>query len=184
MIITGSLIRKLRQAAGLTQRQLADLAGVSQAHIAKIELGKVDPRLSTVNKILEVLTERMGPKCGDIMTKDVIFVRPSTTIREASELMTKYAIDQLPVIDEGGRVVGTITDRCIVKNLSPNIAEEKVEAIMEPPLPCVPEDTSLAKVRFLLEDHPGVLVMRGGDVVGIITRADIIRTISETLEVR
>jgi len=178
MVITGQLIRKLRLAAGLTQRQLADLAGVSQAHIAKIELGKVDPRLSTVNRILEVLTERIGPKCKDVMTKDVIFVRPNATIREVSELMTKYAIDQVPVIDENGKVVGTITDRCIIRNLSPNIADEKVEKVMEPPLPCVPEDTSLTKVRFLLEDHPGVLVMRGGEVVGIITRADLIKTIS------
>ncbi|HDI01999.1 MAG TPA: CBS domain-containing protein [Candidatus Bathyarchaeota archaeon] len=184
MVITGKLIRRLRIAAGLTQRQLAELAGVSQAHIAKIELGKVDPRLSTVNRILEVLTEIRGPKCKDVMTRDVKFVRPGTTVREVSELMTKYAIDQLPVIDEHGRVVGTVTDRCIVKNLKPEIANEVVENIMEPPLPCVPEDTGIDKVRILLEEYPGVLVMRGKDIVGIITRSDLIKTITSPLEVK
>ena len=118
------------------------------------------------------------------MTRDVKFVRPGTTVREVSELMTKYAIDQLPVIDEHGRVVGTVTDRCIVKNLKPEIANEVVENIMEPPLPCVPEDTGIDKVRILLEEYPGVLVMRGKDIVGIITRADLIKTITSPLEVK
>ena len=58
MIIKGSILRKMRLEAGLTQSQLAKLVGVSQAHIAKIEGEKVDPRLSTVNKILEVLTSK------------------------------------------------------------------------------------------------------------------------------
>ncbi|MEM2355857.1 MAG: helix-turn-helix domain-containing protein, partial [Candidatus Bathyarchaeia archaeon] len=47
MIITGSTIKKLRLEAKLTQKKLAELVGVSQAHIAKIEQGRVDPRLST-----------------------------------------------------------------------------------------------------------------------------------------
>ena len=184
MVITGQLIRKLRLAAGLTQRQLAEMAGVSQAHIAKIELGKVDPRLSTINRILEVLTEIRGPKCKDIMTTNVIFVKPDTTVKEVSELMVRYAIDQLPVIDEHGKVVGTVTDRSSVRNLSPEIANERVEKIMEPPLPQVPEETSVEKIRLLLEDHPGVLVVREGNVVGIITRADLIKTVSAPLEVK
>ncbi|MCK4313359.1 helix-turn-helix domain-containing protein, partial [Candidatus Bathyarchaeota archaeon] len=51
MVITRTVLKKLRIKAGLTQKRLAELAGVSQAHIAKIEQGKVDPRLSTVNKV-------------------------------------------------------------------------------------------------------------------------------------
>jgi len=51
-------LKKMRLEAGLTQSQLAKMVGVSQAHIAKIEGEKVDPRLSTVNKILEILTDR------------------------------------------------------------------------------------------------------------------------------
>jgi len=53
----------------LTQKKLAEMAGVSQAHVAKIEQGKVDPRLSTVNKILVVLTEGKQKKCTDTITR-------------------------------------------------------------------------------------------------------------------
>jgi len=38
--ISGNLIKHFRLEAGLTQKQLAQLVGVSQAHIAKIEKGK------------------------------------------------------------------------------------------------------------------------------------------------
>ena len=47
MMITAKTIKELRDEAGLSQADVARLAKVSQAHIAKIEAGKVDPRLST-----------------------------------------------------------------------------------------------------------------------------------------
>ena len=72
MVINGSALKRLRIEAGLTQRQLAEMVDVSQAHIAKIEKEKVDPRLSTVNRILRVLMEREGKKCGEIMSHHVI----------------------------------------------------------------------------------------------------------------
>ncbi|MEM1586132.1 MAG: CBS domain-containing protein [Candidatus Bathyarchaeia archaeon] len=176
MIITGSLLKKLRLEAGLTQSELARLIGVSQAHIAKIEGGKVDPRLSTVNKILQILTSKHGKKCGEIMTREVIVASPKEKVRKVSEMMVKYGISQIPVVN-GGKVVGMVTEEGIVRNLSSNIAEEPVEKIMEPPLPTVSEDTDISVIKSLLEVHPGVLIMKKGELVGIITRSDLLKVI-------
>jgi predicted transcriptional regulator len=180
MIITGPTLKKLRLGAELTQRKLAELVGVSQAHIAKIEGGRVDPRLSTVNKILQVLTEGEGKNCGEVMTKRVISVKPTDKIVRVSELMMKHAISQLPVI-ENKRVIGTVTEESIIRNLSSTIADDRVERMMQPPLPSVPEETSVNMIKPLLEDHPGVLIVKKGDVVGIITRSDLLKIVSKTI---
>jgi predicted transcriptional regulator len=166
----------LRTEAGLTQKRLAELAGVSQAHIAKIEQGKVDPRLSTVNRILRVLGAWRDRKCKDVMTKGVLFAKPDESVLKVSEIMVKNAISQLPVLDEG-KVVGTITEESIIRNLRSNLADEKVRNVMDPPLPAVPEEMMLDPVRAVLEKSAGVLVKRGREVVGIITRSDLLKTI-------
>ncbi|MEM3551935.1 MAG: CBS domain-containing protein [Candidatus Bathyarchaeia archaeon] len=176
MIITGSMLRKLRVEAKLTQKKLAELVGVSQAHIAKIEQEKVDPRLSTVNKILKVLTEGKEVRCKDLMTRGVIFARPEDNVLKVSEIMVRHAISQIPVID-GHKVVGTITEESIIRKLGSNIANEKVKNVMDPPLPIVSEETSISAVRPLLERRQGVLVARGKKVIGIITRSDLLKTI-------
>jgi predicted transcriptional regulator len=176
ILITGSLLRKMRLEAKLTQKRLADLVGVSQAHIARIEKGKVDPRLSTVNKILEVLAVNREKKCRDIMTRGVIFAKPRDSVLKVSEIMVRHAISQLPVIN-GSKVVGTVTEEDIIRKLGSNIAEEKVENIMGPPLPVVSEDTSVSAIRPILERRPGVLVVRGRKIVGIVTRSDLLKII-------
>lgn len=176
MLITGDMLKKLRTEAGLTQKKLAEFAGVSQAHIAKIERGKVDPRLSTINKILQVLTEGKERKCQDIMTKGVLFARPEDYIFKVSEEMVRHAISQMPVLS-GNKIVGTITEESIIRNLSSNIANEKAKNVMGPPLPTVSEETEIDAIRPVLERHQGVLVTRGKEVVGIITRSDLLKTI-------
>lgn len=180
MVIRGTSLKRLRVEAGLTQRQLAELVGVSQAHIAKIEKENVDPRLSTVNKILEVLTQGQGKKCGDIMTRHVISAKPADRIFKASQLMMKHAISQLPIL-ESGKIVGTITEESIVRNLSSTLADEKIEKIMQAPLPSVPETTSLSMIQPLLQDNPAVLIVRRGEIAGIIARSDLLKVLSKTL---
>lgn len=180
MIITGLMLKRLRLEAGLTQREVAELVGVSQAHIAKIEGGRVDARMSTVNRILKVLTEGEVKTCGEVMSKQVISVRSTDKIMKVSELMIEHAISQLPVI-ENRRLIGTVTEESIIRNLSSTIADEKVEKVMQPPLPSVSEETSISMIKPLLEDHAGVLVLKEGDIVGIITRSDLLKIVSKPI---
>jgi transcriptional regulator with XRE-family HTH domain len=49
---TGLLLREARSAAGLTQRALAERAGVPQPTVARIESGAVVPRLDTLDRLL------------------------------------------------------------------------------------------------------------------------------------
>ena len=176
MAITGPSLKKLRLDAKLTQKKLAEMVGVSQAHIAKIEQGKVDPRLSTINRILQVLTESKEKKCRDLMTRGVLSARPNDSVLKVSELMVRNAISQMPIIN-GNKVVGTITEESIIRKLGSNISEEKVGNVMDPPLPMVSEETSISAILPLLERRQGVLVVKGKKVVGIITRSDVLKTI-------
>ena len=53
MSMAGRMVRYARRRAGLTQRQLAAKAGIPQESIARIERGRVDPRVGTLDRLLE-----------------------------------------------------------------------------------------------------------------------------------
>ncbi|WP_297506608.1 CBS domain-containing protein [Thermococcus sp.] len=173
-------IRRIRKELGITQEELARKAGVTQAYIAKLEAGKVDPRLSTLNRILQALLEckRARPRAKDVMSSPVISVKPYESVEKVIKLMNTHNISQIPVIS-GNKVVGSVTERTLVrKSLEyEDIYGRKVMEIMEEPFPIVNEEEDLEVVKYLLEEHPAVLVQnREGKIVGIITRVDIFRT--------
>ena len=66
IIISGKYIKDLREKLGMSQQELADSVGVTQAHIAKIESEKVDARLSTINKIVSILESNLRMSCPNI----------------------------------------------------------------------------------------------------------------------
>jgi transcriptional regulator with XRE-family HTH domain len=53
MSMAGRMVREARQRAKLTQRQLAAKADIPQETIARIERGRVDPRVGTLDRLLE-----------------------------------------------------------------------------------------------------------------------------------
>ncbi len=173
------MIRKLRTEAGLTQKRLAGLVGVSQAHIAKIEQGRVDPRLSTVNRVMQVLGNSKK-KCRDIMSRDVITAHLKDKIPAISDKMVKNAISQIPILD-GEIVVGTVTEESIMRRLNTGVDNQMAKIAMVAPLPQVDEEASIEDVRRLLRTHQGVLVSRGKRIVGIVTRSDLLKVISEPI---
>ena len=50
----------------------------------------------------------------DIMTKDVITVRPDTSIEALSSLLVKYEISGVPVVDDSGALYGIVTDNDLI----------------------------------------------------------------------
>jgi transcriptional regulator with XRE-family HTH domain len=53
-------IKDWRSKRKLSQRELADLSGVSREYIARIELGQHDPTLSTLEKLAKALKVKVG----------------------------------------------------------------------------------------------------------------------------
>lgn len=53
MSMAGRMVRYARRRAALTQRQLAAKSGIPQESIARIERGRVDPRVGTLDRLLE-----------------------------------------------------------------------------------------------------------------------------------
>jgi predicted transcriptional regulator len=167
-------IKRLREQAHLTQVELAKLVGVSQAHIAKIERGKVDPRFSTINRIMDVLTKKSDVTCKEIMTKNVIFIEANKTVGYACKIMERHGISQIPVLKKG-KVIGVVTESAIIKHIRCGIEKEEISSVMEPPLPIVNEKTKTDLIRPLLENYNAVLVSNGEKITGIITKSDFFK---------
>ena len=117
-MITINEIKNLRKKLGLTQGELARQAGVSQSLIAKIEAGTIDPTYSKATAVINTLKSLSTSKeiiASKIMIKNVIFVSPTDPIKKAIQKMKKYAISQMPVLDEK-RVVGIVSEKAILSD--------------------------------------------------------------------
>ena len=58
-------LRAIRDKQGISQRKLAELSGVHHISLARIEMGVLDPRLSTLRKIAQALNVTMSELVGD-----------------------------------------------------------------------------------------------------------------------
>ena len=171
-------LRERRTALELTQRELADRADVSQPLIARIEGGDVDPRLSTLRRIVEALeaAESEVIRAVDLMHETVVAVGPEDPVGLAVERMQEEGYSQLPVIDDG-IPVGSISDADVI-HAGEAVGDKPVREIMSESFPTVSPDTVLAEIRSLLEYYKAVMVTRDGSTVGIITQADVAARLS------
>lgn len=189
-ILRPSELRTLRLKKGLTQAKLAELTGLTQAYIAKIEAGKADPRLSTLEKLSSVLLQREEEpllRAGEMMTSPVLYVRPSDSLERAVKLMGGRGISQLPVL-EGGMQVGSLSEADVVRKVAEGEGKEllkkRVEEVMGEPFPVVGPELPAPAVLSMLEHAPAVLVVERGRVKGIITKADVLRVLVERAETK
>jgi predicted transcriptional regulator len=109
-------------------------------------------------------------------TMRLISVQVYTDIREAINQMQIYGVSQLPVLD-GDRVVGSLDERTLLEQLSGAALclWGCVALFMKPPLPALDENAAAEEALGLLRaGAAGVIVLRAGQPVGILTAADLI----------
>jgi CBS domain-containing protein len=143
-----------------------------------------------------------------IMSAPVVSVCPETTLRRAIDLMLEADVSGLPVIDAQGALVGILTEGDLLRRTelgterraprwiqylrSPGgLAEEyahahgrRAEAVMSSPVTTVTEDTPLQAIVETLARAgiKRVPVLRGRSVVGMVSRADVVRALGAALD--
>ena len=144
----------------------------------------------------------------DIMSRDVITVGLEATVKEMAQAMVENRIRCLPVVDEEGRVLGVVDEEDLVhqdarvhfptfihflesyimlptsikrfeKELRQAVGAKAAE-VMESDFHAVSPLDSVEEVATLMveKDLEYVLVLEEGRLQGVITRADILRTLA------
>jgi len=111
----------------------------------------------------------------DIMTRDVITVGPDITVRNLAMTLIKNQISGAPVAAKNGKIIGVVSEADIVGKKG-----KDVKSIMSKKVIGVSENTSVEEIARLMTAHriKRLPVMRGDQVVGIVSRADIVSAIA------
>ena len=114
----------------------------------------------------------------EIMTPNVFNVQEDTPVRDVAQILDQHRISGVPVCDEQGHMVGLISEYDLIARAEARTAGEA----MTRDVISVMEDTSVSEVRFLLVNRriKRVPVLRGQKLVGIVSRADLVREIALT----
>ena len=73
--------------------------------------------LESLNKFKKSLKKFLGTKVEDVMTAEIKTVKEETPIGEAANMMIKYNINRVPVLDSKDKMVGIVTRADIVKSM-------------------------------------------------------------------
>ncbi|MHB8901108.1 MAG: CBS domain-containing protein [Thermoguttaceae bacterium] len=125
-------------------------------------------------------------RCRNLMNSNVVSVGPDATVEEAIALFLEHGISGLPVVGEFNRLLGNVTEYDLLRSVTdPDLKSESVSSVMCTAVLTVDEDTIPLKVVRIMQEHRvrRVPVVRGDELVGVISRRDLLRYVSENDEV-
>jgi CBS domain-containing protein len=143
-------------------------------------------------------------KAKDVMTRNVISIAPDASVFEALRLMLQHRISGLPVVDRARSVVGIVTEGDFLRRAETGTERRRprwleflvgpgrlasdyvrsharrVDEVMTYNVETVAEDAQLRDIVALMERHriKRVPVVRDGQVVGIVSRANLLRALA------
>jgi CBS domain-containing protein/mannitol/fructose-specific phosphotransferase system IIA component (Ntr-type) len=173
--VVGGFARLLRQ------REVLDAI-----HAARTPQEFVELEAFASYQLPEQLTVR------DVMSDQPRTVLADTPLKEAARTMVRTGLGALPVIDAERRVVGMVSERDIIRHLlttqvfsgadvrammTPGSTSRTVRDVMSRQVMCVAAEQPIAEVASLMsnKDVDRVPVVREGQLVGFLTRGDIVR---------
>jgi CBS domain-containing protein len=145
---------------------------------------------------------------SEVMTRNVLAVAPETPRRTVAKLLLDRGISAAPVVDADGHVIGMVSENDLLgreierrvprrewwlellaegEDLAPEFlehvraADRPVREVMVSPVVTVSESTSIEEIAEILQRNhiKRVPVLRDGRMVGIVSRADLIRALSQ-----
>lgn len=111
---------------------------------------------------------------------ELLTVTPGSSVRMALSTLTSHGVSQLPVLAQSD-CLGAVMEGDLMAQVieNPEILDQPVESVMGPPFPVVDIYLAVDSVsRLLTGASPAVLVREHGDVVGIVTRYDLVRSLT------
>lgn len=131
-------------------------------------------------------------KAGQLMTTPVLTVTRDVPAREAIALLADRGITSLPVVDDDGNVIGIVSEVDLLRLRVPHDPRahmvpqhdsgdppRTVGEVMSDAVVCLSENADAADLAQVLVDNRirAVPILRGGDLVGIVSRRDVLRTL-------
>ena len=114
-------------------------------------------------------------KVKDIMTSNVISVPEDSTVEDAARLLARHRISGLPVLNQAGMLTGLVTEYDLISRQGQTVAD-----IMSRGVISISEESDVEEVAHLLTNRRirRVPVLSGDQLVGIVSRSDLVKQIA------
>lgn len=133
-------------------------------------------------RLTRVILDNVKPDkvASDIMTSPVVSINWDSTVKEIETIMTKYSVNVLPVI-KNAKYTGLISREIVEKALFHGFGKSKAIDFCTTDAATVSPDTSIRQIEQMMIEHNQrfMPVIEKGNIVGAITRTDLLRTIYE-----
>jgi len=127
----------------------------------------------------------LATKIGELMTERPRAITPETSVREAARLMGEEDVGAFPIVEEGARLVGILTDRDIALRVVGRGLDSEDTGVSEVAsgevVSLTPDDDLDEALRLMAREQVRRLpiVVRDNELVGMLPQADVARTSKE-----
>ena len=129
-------------------------------------------------KLVRLLNKHVRPQslASELMSHPVITVPPDISIKNANQVLTRYNITVLPVVQGKSKLLGIISRRVAEKAIFHNLGDLPVSDYMTTDVATLPSSASLGDIQELIIEHRQRLipVVDKDKLQGVITRTDLL----------